>query len=193
MERPQDNPSGRLNPLALRRLDLAGVLSRTGIVKLTPNAIGHWLAAGLPRNSDRTFNLIQVCAWLAAERAKRPQAPLNAEDAAVTVQLKRERLLAIRQRRRIEAGRLVEKTEVQRDQLERIYLFKNSLLAWERTLGRDLLGLPDARAIENKIQERTRDLLHALAEGWTPTEDDAEAGTIPKHEDATSAGVGGEE
>ena len=60
-------------------------------------------------------------------------------------------------------------------------------------MGRDLLGLPDARAIENKIQERTRDLLHALAEGWTPTEADAEAGAIPKHEDATSAGVGGEE
>ena len=135
MERPQDNPSGRLNPLALRRLDLAGVLSRTGIVKLTPNAIGHWLAAGLPRNSDRTFNLIQVCAWLAAERAKRPQAPLNAEDAAVTVQLKRERLLAIRQRRRIEAGRLVEKTEVQRDQLERIYLFKNSSACMGADLG----------------------------------------------------------
>ena len=62
----------KMDPAHLTRLQLATVLTGTGIVSLTPQALRNWVEAGCPRESDGSFNLLRVCAWLAGERAKTP-------------------------------------------------------------------------------------------------------------------------
>lgn len=64
-----------LNPQALRRLELVSLLTKTGAVTLSNATVGNWLAAGMPRNPNGTLSLVQVCAWLAAERRKKPVPP----------------------------------------------------------------------------------------------------------------------
>jgi len=188
----------QLNPLALRGVDLAILIGRSPVtdskgqkVHLTPAAISNWVSRGnCPRNPDGTYNAIHVLAWLAAEHSRIPYRSTAKSDEMGKAKLEqmRERTKAIRQARLAEEKKLIDREDAKREMLEQIYLFKNSLLAWERSLGRDLLGLQDARAIEAKIKERTRDLLFALSDGWTPTEAEAEAGAIPKHDDAQSSG-----
>jgi len=104
-----DTPE-KMDPAHLTRLQLATVLTGTGIVSLTPQALRNWVEAGCPRESDGSFNLLRVCAWLAGERAKTPHLPRpeTEDEKAARIALLRERRLGAKQKRRIEARKLEE-------------------------------------------------------------------------------------
>jgi hypothetical protein len=130
--------AGKMNPLALKRLDLANLLSRTRLVSMTPQAINNWLQSGCPRNSDGTFNIIAVCAWLAAERRKKelkandpmlsgPNSP--ALEAYRKIKTKREQLAYDR-----ESRQLIPVEEVRREWVDMGHRMRSALDAVCRTL-----------------------------------------------------------
>jgi hypothetical protein len=104
-----DTPE-KMDPAHLTRLQLATVLTGTGIVTLTPQALRNWVESGCPRESDGSFNLLRVCAWLAKERAKTPHVPRpeTEEEKAARIALLHERRLGAKQKRKIEARKLEE-------------------------------------------------------------------------------------
>jgi hypothetical protein len=159
--------SEKLNPTRLSRMQLADVLTRSGITKLTPNAINGWLGAGCPRNSDRSYNVLHVCAWLAEKYGQTPYRPSAETDneKRERIALMRARRLAADQRRRIEAGKLIDKGEVVREQIRRVHAVKSGLLSLEKALAHEIVGVPQAQA-EAIIAERVQDLLNAYADGW---------------------------
>jgi hypothetical protein len=169
------NPE-KLNPLALSRLDLASVLSRTGMAKLTPAAIGHWLDAGCPRNADQSYNIVHVCAWLAGKYGQTPYRPSaeTDEEKKESIGLKRERRLAVRQARLERKGQLIEKEEFERECHRRNHMMKSGLLTLSRVLAREIEGR-SAPEIQKIIEDRVREILMAYAEGW-----DGQGDEIPK-------------
>lgn len=70
-KRAADVAAERAAEINVPRLKLVGLIAGTGIVSMTNATAGNWVAAGCPRNANGTFNLVQVCAWLAAERRKK--------------------------------------------------------------------------------------------------------------------------
>ena len=166
--------SEKLNPLALSGVQLANVISRSPVrdstgrkVTVTPSALTHWVAAGCPRNPDKTYNAIFVLAWLAGERALVPykaSAESN-EEKKENVALKRERRLAVRQARLERQGQLIEREVIEEDQQRRIHAVKGGLLTLERSLAREIVGLPRPQA-EAIIKGKVRDLLEGYASGW---------------------------
>ena len=165
MPTPQ-NPE-KLNPLALSRLNLASVLSRTGMTKLTPAAIGHWVNQGCPRNADKTFNIVHIAAWLHSKYADIPYKASAAtdEEKKERIALIRARRLATDQRRKIEAGKFVDREAIREEWLQRLHMIKSGLLALGRVLVSDLRGVP-AEKVQAIVDARVRELLIAYAEGW---------------------------
>ena len=175
MPTPQ-NPE-KLNPLALSRMNLASVLSRTGITKLTPAAIGHWVNQGCPRNADKTFNIVHIAAWLHSKYAEIPYKASAAtdEEKKERIALIRARRLATDQRRKIEAGKFINREEAHEQWMRQLYEVKSGLLTLSRVLTREVVGQPE-RIVKQRIEERVNDILWAYANGW-----DGE-GEIPPHE-----------
>jgi hypothetical protein len=172
--------SEKLNPTRLTRMQLADVLTRSGITKLTPNAINGWLGAGCPRNSDRSYNVLHVCAWLAEKYGQTPYRPSATTDEAKkeSIALQRERRLAVRQTRLMQKGLLVKKEEIEQEQQRRVHAVKSGLLSPEKSLAREIVGVPQAQA-EAVIAERVQDLLNAYADGWNGQ------GEVPKETKAS--------
>src|SRR5208283_2654836 len=157
MPTPQ-NPE-KLNPLALSRLDLASILSRTGMAKLTPAAIGHWLDAGCPRNSDKSYNIVHVCAWLAGKYGQTPYRP-----SAETDEMEKAKLADIRSRTKLRdqarlaaEKKLMDREEFEQDCHRRNHMMKSGLLTLSRVLVREIAGRTTPE-IQKIIDERVREL-----------------------------------
>jgi hypothetical protein len=168
--------SDRLNPLALTGVDLASVLSRTPYTKVTPAAIVRWVQLGCPRNNDKTYNLINVAAWLHSKYAETPRkaSAESDQEKKESIGLKRERRLAVRQERLERKGQLIEKEEFEQECHRRNHMMKSGLLTLSRVLVREIAGRTTPE-IQKIIDERVRELLMAYAEGW-----DGQGDEIPK-------------
>jgi hypothetical protein len=161
------NAAGKMNPLALKRLDLANLLSRTGQVSLTPQAINNWLQAGCPRNADGTFNVLAVCGWLASQYRKKE---LKANDPMLsgpnspalekyrTVKAKREQLAYDR-----DVRQLIPVEEVRRVWLDMGHRMRSALDAVCKTLD------PESRAtIQSALDQVYGEENASSAEGNSP-------------------------
>jgi len=111
-----------MNPLALKRLELAGLIAATHLTTLTSATIGNWVAAGCPRNPDGTFSLVNVCAWLAAERRRKELGPgdpmLAGPDSPALEEYRRWRAKNEELEYRRKSGELVALEDVKRQWLE---------------------------------------------------------------------------
>jgi len=172
---PKPSQPDQLNPLSLRGVDLANLIGRSPVtdekgrkVHVTPAAISNWVSRGnCPRNPDGTYNAIHVLAWLAAEHSRVPYRP-NAESDDIEKEklaVLRERKLTLRQNRLERKGQLVEKEVIEEDQQRRIHALKGGLLTLERSLAREIVGLPRPQA-EAIIKAKVHDLLEGYALGW---------------------------
>lgn len=79
-----------------------------------------------------------------------------------------ERALTLRQRREIEARRMVRREEVEEMVLREIHLVKNVLLSWPASC-RDALAYQPAESVEQILREQVNDLLKQLADGIETT------------------------
>jgi len=75
-----------------------------------------------------------------------------------------ERALTLRQRREIEARRMVRREEVEEMVLREIHLAKNVLLSWPASC-RDQLAYQPPETVEQILVEQVNDLLKQLADG----------------------------
>jgi len=168
----------KMDPAHLTRLQLATVLTGTGIVSLTPQALRNWVEAGCPRESDGSFNLLRVCAWLAGERAKTPHLPRpeTEDEKAARIALLRERRLGAKQKRRIEARKLEEgfmpREEVIAEFGRMATEIRTAMLALPTRVGKALEGKPESERIA-LLDAEIRAALDALATSKEITGDDA--------------------
>lgn len=58
------------NPTALPLADAAVLLTKLAGIPVTVAMLERDLAAGAPRNADRTFNLVHYAAWLVQEAGR---------------------------------------------------------------------------------------------------------------------------
>jgi hypothetical protein len=164
-----DTPE-KMDPAHLTRLQLATVLTGTGIVSLTPQALRNWVEAGCPRESDGSFNLLRVCAWLAGERAKTPHLPRpeTEDERAARIALLRERRLGAKQKRRIEARKLEEgfmpREEVDAEFGRMATEIRTAFLGLPARVAKALDGKSEAERVA-LLEAEVRAVLEALANG----------------------------
>jgi len=160
----------KMDPAHLTRLQLATVLTGTGIVSLTPQALRNWVEAGCPRESDGSFNLLRVCAWLAGERAKTPHLPRpeTEDERAARIALLRERRLGAKQKRRIEARKLEEgfmpREEVDAEFGRMATEIRTAFLGLPARVAKALDGKSEAERVA-LLEAEVRAVLEALANG----------------------------
>ena len=159
--------SDRLNPLALTGVDLASVLSRTPYTKVTPAAIVRWVQLGCPRNNDKTYNLINVAAWLHSKYAERPRAASAETDEMEKAKLAqvRARTKAIDQARLAAEKKLIDREEVHEEWMGLLHAFKSGLTTLARVLVKEVVGQPEP-VVKQRVEERVNDVLRSFAEGW---------------------------
>lgn len=142
----------RLNPQALKRLTLAGLVNKTGLTTVTNTTIGNWIAAGCPTNADGTLNTIYVLAWLAAERRKKPAKPAAS---------------AIEKLRQAQAERVEFELERRRGE----YVLKSDVIEQARQVGQrirrrmEMIEKRHGRQVGNDLREMVDDLCRELGLG----------------------------
>ena len=119
----------------------------------------------MPKNSDGTYSVAAVRAWVAArDAAKDAAGKLSDDETEWTVQYRKYKALMSKLDFEKRQGQLVEVAEVDAVNVRKVLALKQRLLMLPRTLGPRLVGL-DAEAIILLIEAEIMSAIRDFAEG----------------------------
>lgn len=121
----------------------------------------EWEGEGLPRNSDRTYNLYSVLSWV-----KTRWACGSKDGEKNSPALERYRLAKAQEAEfdlKIKKGEFIDRDEVERGQIARIMAVKQVMFALPRSVAPYLAMVTDARKIEEYLTEKMRYICNRFA------------------------------
>jgi len=144
------------------KVSLSEIAELLGICK---SSVWNWVKRGMPKNSDGTYSVAAVRAWVAARDAEKNEASKASDDETEwTVEYRKFKALMAKLDYEKRQGQLVEVAEVDAVNVRKVLALKQRLLMLPRTLGPRLVGL-NAEAISLMIEEEIMSAIRDFAEG----------------------------
>jgi phage terminase Nu1 subunit (DNA packaging protein) len=147
------------------------------------DAIDRWSKAGMPTEGHAKYDLAKIAQWRLSSAG---QKTLDSGQGGKTLDAERqerlavlkERKLTLRQKRLVEARKLLPADEVREQCLRKTHAINTGLQALGRMLAPQLVNCADIHQIESTISQRVNALRLAYAEGWDGTGEPA----VPREE-----------